>query len=196
VTGSPSRLAHATFEDSMQQQGSGYRPAGSSNYPSSTGGAQYQGGSTVSPYSSSPPAGGGYGAGGSSGGAYSSNNTGYSAAGAARTTTSSYSSGGAAPSGSHGGASATAQVSGYRPPSGGSGTYTSPSPQGTSYGQQQQQSSAWLLEPINYQGATYLLDRSTGSVYKDVSEHEWPQLVGRMGRDGQISLLTQNTASG
>lgn len=53
---------------------------------------------------------------------------------------------------------------------------------------------AWSLEPINHEGAMYLLDRKTGMVYKDAREDEWPELVGKMGPDSRIQFKHKSTA--
>lgn len=46
----------------------------------------------------------------------------------------------------------------------------------------------WVLQPFRHNNLTYLLDKATGYVYADASEDTWPELVGRLERDGRVTF--------
>ncbi|GLC39247.1 hypothetical protein PLESTB_001651900 [Pleodorina starrii] len=51
--------------------------------------------------------------------------------------------------------------------------------------------SDWVLDPISWEGRTYLLDRRTGAVYADTPEDQYPEMVGRW-QDNRVVLRSRN----
>ena len=157
----PSRLSQGT---------GGYAGSPTGGYSGTTGGyaTGAASGGAYSPQRASatavPASGGSYSAG--SGGAYSAQRTSTTAA----PTSGGYASGGSA----------------YVSPS---SSYSAPPGASPFGGQQQQQQSAWVLEPVQYAGLPYVLDRATGMVY--TNNQGWMQLVGQW-QNGQLVQRVRN----